>query len=134
MRFLMLYRPEGGDDGGPGPECAARVAPLVEEMISGGVLLAAEGCMPSAKGAKVRLSAGRTTVTDGPFAEAKELVAGLSLIETHSKEEATEYARRFMELAGDGEMEVRQIFERHDFADCEPASHSQPSRELAGVA
>jgi hypothetical protein len=130
----MLYRPDGGEDAGPSPECAAKVAPLVEEMIRGGVLLAAEGCMPSAKGAKVRLSNGRATVTDGPFAEAKELVAGQSLIETDTKEEATEYARRFMELAGDGEIEVRQIFERHDFSECEPVSHAHPERELAGVA
>lgn len=114
MQFVMLYRPDGGDAAGPSPECAGRVSGLVEEMLCKGVLISLGGCMPTAKGARVRLSEGHSTVTDGPFTEAKEVIAGFSLIQADSREEAAMWARRFMEIAGDGEMEIRQLFEADD--------------------
>jgi hypothetical protein len=89
----------------------AKMGQLIEEMTKAGVLLATEGCMPSSKGARVRYSGGKFTVTDGPFAETKELIAGFALFEVKSKEEAIAWSRRFMEVAGEGENEIRQIFE-----------------------
>jgi hypothetical protein len=70
--------------------------------------------LPSAKGARVRLSSGKFTVTDGPFAEAKEIVGGFALIRANSKEEAIEHTKKFLKVAGDGESEIRQVFEAAD--------------------
>jgi len=84
--------------------------------VKSGTLLATEGCLPSAKGARVRLSGGKYTVTDGPFTESKELVAGFALIRANSKEEAIEQVKNFLKVAGDGETELRQIFEAPDFS------------------
>jgi hypothetical protein len=84
---------------------------LVEEGMKAGYLLAVEGCMPSATGARVRLSGGKLTVTDGPFTESKEVIGGLAILQASSKEEALERVKDFIRLAGDGECELRQIFE-----------------------
>jgi hypothetical protein len=84
---------------------------LIEEMAKAGTLLSAEGCQPSAKGARVRLSGGKITVTDGPFAEAKELVGGIAIIEAESKQHAIELTKRFLHVAGDGETEIRLLHE-----------------------
>src|SRR5688572_15406075 len=113
MRFLMLYKPADtkGTEAGvpPSPEHMAEMGKFIEEMVKEGVLLATEGCQPSAKGARVRRSGGKFTVTDGPFAEAKELIAGFALVEATSKAHAIELAKRFLKVAGDGESEIRQI-------------------------
>ena len=82
--------------------------------MSSGSLLATEGCLPSSKGARVRLSSGKFTVIDGPFTESKELVAGFALIRANSKEEAIEQTKKFLKTAGDGETEIRQVFEHSD--------------------
>jgi len=84
---------------------------LVEDGMKSGYLLSVEGCMPSATGSRVRLSNGTTTVTDGPFTESKEVVGGLAVIQANSKEEAVEYVRHFLKIAGDGECELRQLYE-----------------------
>ena len=98
---------------------------LIEEMTKSGALLATEGCLPSADGARVRLSKGKITVTDGPFTEAKELIAGFALIEAKSKAEAIELAKRFLQVAGDGENEIRQVYEGpHCSADILPPEHA----------
>ena len=76
-----------------------------------GWLLATEGCLPSALGARVRRSNGKLAVTDGPFTEAKELVGGFAILKANSKEEAIELARQFLRVAGDGECELRQLYE-----------------------
>jgi hypothetical protein len=111
MKFLGLYRPAAPEGTPPSQENIARMGQLIEEMTKAGVLLASEGCMPSSKGARVRYSGGKFTVTDGPFAETKELIAGFALFEVKSKEEAIAWSRRFMEVAGEGENEIRQIYE-----------------------
>jgi len=116
MRFLMMYRPDRKEDVPLSPQVMAALAKNCEEMAKAGVLLASEGLQPSAKGARVRLSQGKIAVRDGPFTEAKELVAGVNVIQAKSKEEAIELARRFIQLAGDGEIEVRQVYEASDFA------------------
>jgi hypothetical protein len=110
MRFLSIYKTvESGVP--PSPEEMARMGKLIEEGMKAGYLLAVEGCMPSSTGARVRLSRGKLTVTDGPFAESKEVIGGLALLQANSKDEAVELARQFLQVAGDGECELRQIFE-----------------------
>ena len=89
---------------------------LIEEMTKEGTLLSTEGCQSSAKGARVRLSGGKITVTDGPFVETKELVGGFAIIQAKSKEEAIELTKRFLKVAGDGETEIRLLHEQGDFA------------------
>jgi len=89
----------------------ARMGQLIEDMTKSGALLATEGCLPSALGARVRLAGGKFTVTDGPFTEAKEIVGGFALIQAASKQEAVALTKRFLECAGDGETEIRQVYE-----------------------
>lgn len=119
MRFLMLYRPAytAGMEAGtsPNPEIIARMGDLIQRKIEEGKLLATEGCAPTSKGAKVRLDRGRLSVTDGPFSEAKELIAGFALYRANSKQEAIAEAREFLEIAGDGEVEIRLV---HDSDNC----------------
>ena len=95
----------------PTEQKMAEMGKLVEEWMKSGVLLATEGCLPSALGARVRLAGGKFTVTDGPFTEAKELIGGFALIQARSKEEAIEHTRNFLNIAGDGETEIRQVYE-----------------------
>ena len=117
MRFMMMYKPDDKNaEAGvpPSQEHLAEMGRLIEEGMKSGVLLATEGLQPSSRGARVRLSAGRVTVTDGPFTEAKEVVAGYAIVQVKSKEEAIELAKGFLEAAGDGESEIRQLHEATD--------------------
>jgi hypothetical protein len=115
MRFLSIYKnAETGVP--PTAEYMATMQRLVEEGMKAGWLLATEGCLPSATGARVRLSDGSITVTDGPFTESKEIIGGFALIQAKSKEEAVEWTKRFLRVAGDGESEIRQVYEASDFA------------------
>jgi hypothetical protein len=109
MRFLSIYM-TAETNVPPTPEAMARMGRLIDDMTKAGTLLATEGCLPSALGARVRLSAGKVTVTDGPFVETKEVIGGFALLDARSKEEAIEMARTFLHIAGDGECEIRQIF------------------------
>jgi hypothetical protein len=93
----------------------AAMGELIEEMAKAGILLATEGCQPSTKGARVRISGGGFTVTDGPFTETKEVIGGFALFQVKSKEEAIEWTKRFLKLAGDGESEIRQLYEAPAF-------------------
>jgi hypothetical protein len=98
----------------PSAELMAAMGRFNEEMVKAGVMLAGEGLQASSKGARIRYDGGRPTVTDGPFTEAKELVAGFWLIQVKSKEEAVEWMSRCPMQDGD-EIEIRQIFEDSDF-------------------
>jgi hypothetical protein len=111
MKFLCLYKPSKPEGTPPTLEEIAKMGKLIEESMQSGVLLATEGCLPSAKGARVRFAGGKFTVTDGPFTESKEMVGGFALIQARSKEEAIEHTKDFLKIAGDGEAEIRQIFE-----------------------
>jgi hypothetical protein len=111
MKFLCIYKPAKPEGGLPSPEEMARMGAHIEEAMKSGALIATEGCMPSALGARVRRTDGKFTVVDGPFTEAKEVVGGFALINANSKEHAIEITRNFMNVAGDGEVEVRQIYE-----------------------
>ena len=84
---------------------------LIEEGMKAGWLLATEGCLPTALGARVRNANGRVTVTDGPFTESKEVVGGFAILQANSKQEAVQLAKDFLQVAGDGECELRQIYE-----------------------
>jgi hypothetical protein len=117
MRFLSIYK-TAETKVPPTPEHMARMEKLIEEGTRAGWLVATEGCLPSALGARVRRSGGQVTVTDGPFVETKEVVGGFALLEAASKEEAIELARTFLGVAGDGECEIRQIFTQSDAAPC----------------
>jgi hypothetical protein len=110
MKFLSIYKTVERDVP-PSQEEMARMGKLVEEGMKAGFLLAVEGCMPSATGARVRLSNGTLSVTDGPFTESKEVIGGLAVLQANSKAEAIEMVKDFINIAGDGECELRQIFE-----------------------
>ena|SRR5215467_10036893 len=118
MRFLCIYKSSKPEGTPPSAKEMEQMGKLIEEQKKSGVLLATEGCLPSATGARVRLNDGKFIVTDGPFAESKELIAGFALLEVKSKQEAIEQNKQFLKLAGDGETEIRQIF---DGGDCAPA-------------
>src|SRR3712207_5924565 len=117
MRFMLLVKANQDSEAGvmPSEALLAAMGNYNEELVKAGVMLAGEGLHPSSKGARVRYSGSERTVTDGPFTEAKELIAGFWLIQVKSKEEAVEWAKRvpFQE----GEVELRQVFEAEDFGD-----------------
>jgi len=115
MRFMILVKADKNSEAGvlPDQEILTAMGKYNEELAQAGVLLAAEGLHPSAKGARVKFSGGQRTVIDGPFAETKELIAGFWLWQVQSKEEAIEWVKRCpMEEA---EIEIRQVFEAEDF-------------------
>jgi hypothetical protein len=99
-----------------------------ETMVKAGVMLAGEGLAATSKGARIRFDAGRPTVTDGPFTESKELIAGFWLIQAKSKEEAVEWISRAPFV--DGEVEIRQIFEAEDFGDAATPELRDAERRL----
>jgi hypothetical protein len=110
MKFLSVYKTK--ETGAPPTqEEMARMGKLVEDGMKAGFLLAVEGCMPSATGARVRLSEGKLSVIDGPFTETKEVIGGLAVLQANSKQEAIERVKEFLQVAGDGECELRQLFE-----------------------
>jgi hypothetical protein len=112
MRFLCIYRPGRPErDTGPTEVEMRNMGRLIEEMTKAGVLLATEGCEPTSKGCRVRIDSGNFTVTDGPFPETKELIAGYCLLQVKTKEEAVEWGKRFLSVVGEGESEIRQICE-----------------------
>src|ERR671921_3040148 len=118
VRFLVMHKSNEENEAGvpPSRELVVGMGKLMEESAREGVLLAAEGVHPSSKGARLTFSGGERTVTDGPFAEAKELIAGFAVLQVESKEEAIEWATRFADVIGDVEIEVRQVIEMSDFA------------------
>jgi hypothetical protein len=99
----------------PTRELIEAMGKFVEEVTKAGVLLATDGLKPSSEGARVRLSQGKVTVTDGPFTESKELIASYALLEVESMAEAIDWTTRFLEVLGKGECELRPLFEASDF-------------------
>jgi len=117
MRFLSIFK-SAERNTPPSPQEMATMGKLIEEGMKAGYLLATEGCCPSKLGARVRRSNGMLSVTDGPFTESKELVGGFAILKANSKAEAIELAKRFLQVVGEGECEVRQLFEPDAAADC----------------
>ncbi len=116
MRFMVLVKANKDSEAGVLPDegLLKAMGKYNEELVKAGVLLAGEGLHPSSKGARVKFSGGKRVVTDGPFTETKELIAGFWLIQVKSKQEAIEWASRIPFTEGEV-VEVRQLFEASDF-------------------
>lgn len=131
MRFMVIVKASEDSEAGvlPSKENLAAMGRYNEELVKAGVMLAGEGLQASSKGARVRFDADKRTVTDGPFAETKELIAGFWLIQVASKEEAIEWVSR-APFDGGTEIEIRQVFEASDFP-AEIFSPEDAAREQA---
>ena len=125
MKFLSIYKHVERNTP-PSQEEMVRMGKLVEEGMKAGWLLATEGCLPSALGARVRRDGTKLSVTDGPFTEAKEVVGGFAILKANSKQEAIQLAKDFLQVAGEGECELRQVYEPGE-SNCGP----QAEREVA---
>lgn len=119
MRFMLIRKADPETEAGvlPGPQLLADMGNYMEELKKAGAFLGGDGLQASSKGARVRFQNGRPTVTDGPFAETRELLAGYFIIRVKSKDEAIEWAKRWPVVDGHGnaEIEIRQFFEAEDF-------------------
>jgi hypothetical protein len=132
MRFMMIVKASKDSEAGvlPSEELLSAMGKYNEELMEAGVLLDAAGLQASSKGARVKFSGGKRTVIDGPFREAKELIAGYWSIQVKSRQEAIEWAKRAPNPQGpdkEGEIELRQFFEMEDFA---PSEAVDRAREL----
>src|SRR6516165_7280157 len=128
MRFLSIYKTIESSVP-PTPEEMATMGKLIERGIKAGLMLSTEGCLPSKLGARVRRSEGKVTVTDGPFTEAKELVGGFAIMQANSKDEAIELAKNFLSIVGEGECELRQLYESNSAA--QSNTDSRPRTQVA---
>ena len=132
MRFMIIVKASKDSEAGVMPEekLFAAMESYHEELAKAGVLLEASGLQPTSKGWRIKYSGGKRAVMDGPFAETKELIAGYTLIQVKSPEEALEWTRRFPNPQGEGadcEIEVRQLFELEDFG---PSKEVERFRDL----
>ena len=139
MRFMVIVKASKDSEAGkmPGQELLAAMGKYNEELVKAGIMLAGEGLHPSSKGARVRFSGEKRIVTDGPFAETKELVAGFWLWQVKSKEEAIEWVKRCPNpMPGtEAEIEIRQVFEAEDLgAEFTPEERQREERLRAEIA
>jgi hypothetical protein len=135
MRFMVIVKADKNSEAGvmPSEQLLADMGKFNEELANAGVMLAGEGLHPSSKGARVKFSGGQRIVTDGPFTEAKELIAGFWLWEVKSKQEAIDWLKRAP--FEDTEVEIRQVFEAEDFgAEFTPELREQEERLRAQIA
>ena len=132
MRFMVMIKSDERTDSGvmPTEEELTAMGRYNEELVKAGVMLAGEGLHPSAKGARVKFTDGKPTVTDGPFAEAKELIAGFWLLDVKSKDEVIEWVKRIPCTEGvEVNVEIRQVLEADDFgAEFTPELREQDAR------
>jgi len=110
MRFLSIYKTVERTSP-PTQEEMAAMGKLIQEAMEAGWLRSTEGCLPTSLGARVQISSGKVTVTDCPFTEAKEMVGGFAILKANSKEEAIELTKHFLRVVGQGECELRQLYE-----------------------
>ena len=123
MRFMIIRKADAETEAesrpgdGVSQELLAQMMSYNEEMAKAGVLIGGDGLLPSSRGARIQFKGGKPTVIDGPFAEAKELVAGYTLIQVGSRQEALDWVKKWPPLDGHGhvELELRQIYEAEDF-------------------
>ncbi len=135
MRFLVMVKATKESEAGvlPSQEMLTEMGKFNEKLVKAGIMLAGEGLQPSSKGARIKFSGGKPTVIDGPFTEAKELVAGFWIWQVKSKEQAIEWLKRAP--FDDEEVELRQIFEAEDFGEAfTPELREQEERLRAEVA
>jgi hypothetical protein len=135
MKVIVLVKATQDSEAGamPSEQLLTEMGQYNEELVKAGIMLAGEGLHPSSKGARVRFSGTNRTVTDGPFAETKELVAGYWLWQVNSMEEAIEWVKRCPNpMPGDSEIEIRPVFAPEDFGEeFTPALREQEERILA---
>lgn len=122
MRVMVLVPADANSEAGvmPDTDLLEKMGRFNEELVKAGVMLAGEGLHPTSKAARVRFENGKRTVIDGPFTESKELVAGYTIIDVKSREEALAWSKRFPNPSidgGEGEIEVRQYFDLEDFGE-----------------
>jgi hypothetical protein len=132
MRFMLMVKstPESETGVPPSEELLAEMGKFNEEMIKAGIMLAGDGLHPSSRGAKVKFDGAKRTVVDGPFTEAKELIAGYWIIDVKSKEEAIEWVKRCPNpMNQEGEIEIRQVFELSDFPQGDAIEHHRQLRD-----
>ena len=138
MKFMILLKADKNTEAGalPDEKLLTEMGKYNEELVKAGVLLAAEGLHPSSKGARVKFSGENRNVTDGPFAEANQLIAGFWMFNVKSKEEAIEWVKRCPNpLDGDAEIEIRQVHEAEDFGKAfTPERRAQEERVAAQMA
>ena len=130
MRFMVIVKANKESEAGvlPSQEILERMGKFNEELVKAGVMLAGEGLQASSKGARVKFSGDKRMVTDGPFAETKELIAGFWMWKVKSKEEAIEWLKR-APFDGGEEVEIRQVFETEDFAPSDPTGELRAAEE-----
>ncbi len=137
MRFMVIVKGDAETEAGalPNEEMLTAMGKYNEELAKAGVMLAGEGLHPSSKGARVKFSGDKRTVIDGPFTEAKELVAGFWIMEVKSKDEVIEWVKRCPNpTQGESEIEIRQVFEADDFgAEYTPEVREQEDRIRATI-
>lgn len=120
MRFMIIIKADKNSEAGvlPSAQLLADMGKFNEELVKAGIMLAGEGLQPSSKGARVKFSGDKRTVTDGPFAETKELIAGFWIWRVKSKQEAIDWVKRCPNPMGtESEIEIRQVFEAEDFGE-----------------
>ena len=132
MRFMIIVKGTKDSEAGVMPEekLLVEMASYHEELARAGLLLDGSGLKPTSKGARIRFSGGKRTWIDGPFTESKEVIAGYTLIQAKSREEAIQWAKRFPNPAGEGkdaEIEIRELFELEDF---QPGETIERFREI----
>jgi hypothetical protein len=130
MRFMVIVKANKDSEAGvlPDQKILTEMGKFNEELVKAGVMLAGEGLQPSSKGARVKFTDGKQTVTDGPFTETKELIAGFWLWQVKSKEAAIEWLKR-APFGGGTEVELRQLFETEDFAASDPTGEIREREE-----
>ena len=116
MRFIGLLKADKSSEAGapPSPELLAKMGPFIEEVMKAGVVTQTEGLFPSSQATRIRLASGKAQVTDGPFAETKELVASYAIFDVKSRDEAVEWTKRFLQVLGEGECMIYRIQEEGD--------------------
>ena len=131
MRFMVIVKANEESEAGvlPSEEILTKMGAYNEQLVKAGVMLAGEGLQSSRKGARVKFEGSRKTVTDGPFAETKELVAGFWLWQCKSLEEAIEWLKR-APFDGGTEVEIRQVYETQDFAPSDPSGEIRKNEEM----
>ncbi len=139
MRFVILRKADSETEASamPSEQLVTDMMKYNEEMVNAGVMLAGDGLQASSKGARVKFSGGKPKVIDGPFTEAKELIAGFTIINVKSKEEAIAWVKRWPVIDGHGEvdLELRQLYEADDFGDAfTPTLQAQEERFRAQAA
>ena len=132
MRVMVLVKATEDSEAGllPSEQLLTEMGKYNEELVKAGIMLAGEGLHPSSKGVRVRFSGEKRTVTDGPFAETKELVAGFWLWRVKSMDEAIEWVKRCPNpMPGESEIEIRPVFEPEDFAPCDPTGEFRAAEQ-----